>query len=142
MSIDEKKAVVRGYLEQVWNGKRPDLVPQFMAEEAVHHDAPGLDDRESIQNFITGMVAAFPDLKIRIVQEIADGDIVAVRQTITGTQKGEMLGIPATGKQFTIVGVYMFRVINGKIAELWGIADNMSMMQQLGVVPVPEAGHS
>jgi steroid delta-isomerase-like uncharacterized protein len=140
MSTEKNKAVVRGYIEQVWNGRRPDLLEQYMAADIVHHDAPGITDRESIQNFITTTQNSFPDFEIRIEAEIAEGDLVVLRQTISGTQQGEFMGLPASGKQFSMTGVYIFRVAGGKIAELWGLSNTLGMMQQLGAIPTPEYG--
>ena len=139
MSAEANKAVVREYIEQVWNEHRPDLVEKYMSEDFLHHDAPGITDRESAKNFIAAIMKAFPDYEISIEQEIAEGDLVVQRQIASGTQTGEFefFGLPATGKQVSINGVYIFRVAGGKIAELWGTSDSLSMMQQLGVIPMP-----
>jgi steroid delta-isomerase-like uncharacterized protein len=142
MSAEANKAVARGYIEQVWNEHRPDLVEKYMSEDFLHHDDPLVSDRASVKNFIATTLEAFPDLKISIEQEIAEGDLVVQRQTVNGTQTGalELLGLPATGKPVSFKSVYVFRVAGGKIAELWGVTDAMSMMQQLGVIPIPGAG--
>jgi steroid delta-isomerase-like uncharacterized protein len=140
MSTEQNKAVVRGYIEQVWNGRRPDLLDQYMAEDIVHHDSPGLTDRKSIQDFIATTQNSFPDFRIRIEAEIAEGDLVVLRQTMSGTQQGEFMGLPASGKQFSMIGVYIFRIAGGKIAELWGLSNSLGMMQQLGAIPTPEYG--
>lgn len=139
MSTEKNKAVVRGYIEQVWNGHRPDLVEQYLADDVMHHDAPGLTDRASIQNFIAATLNAVPDIRVSIEAEIAEGDLVVFRQTVSGTQQGEWMGLPASGKQFSATGVFIFRVAGGKIAELWGLSDTFSMMQQLGAIPTPES---
>ena len=140
MSTEQNKAVVRGYIEQVWNGRRPDLLDQYMVEDIVHHDSPGLTDRKSIQDFIATTQNSFPDFRIRIEAEIAEGDLVVLRQTMSGTQQGEFMGLPASGKQFSMIGVYIFRIAGGKIAELWGLSNSLGMMQQLGAIPTPEYG--
>jgi steroid delta-isomerase-like uncharacterized protein len=140
MSTEKNKAVVRGYIEQVWNGRRTDLIEQYMSEDVVHHDAPGLDDRDSIKNFIAMTLDSVPDVRIGIEAEIAEGDLVVLRQSVSGTPKGEFMGVPASGKQFSVPAVFVFRVAGGKIAELWGMADGLGMMQQLGAIPTPEFG--
>ena len=61
------------------------------------------------------------------------------RWTLRGTHQGELGDIPATGKQVTQSGMSIFRLDNARIVEVWVLADNMSLMQQLGVIPVPEA---
>jgi len=139
MSLEKNKAVVRGYVEQVWNGHRPDLLEQYMAKDVVHHDSPGLTDRESMRNFIVTTLNAVPDLSISTEVEIAEGDLVVQRQTVSGTQQGELMGLPASGKQFSMIAVWIFRVGGGKIVELWGVGDSLSMMQQLGAIPAPAA---
>ena len=82
---------------------------------------------------------AFPDIKISIDDEIAEGDKVVFNWTSRGTHQGELYGIPATGKQVTNTGMTIYRLENAKIAELWFIGDNLGMMQQLGVVPANAA---
>jgi steroid delta-isomerase-like uncharacterized protein len=139
MSAEANKAVARGFIEQVWNEHRPDLVEKYMSDDFLHHDAPGVTDRASVKNFISTTLKAFPDFKVSIEAEVAEGDLVVQRQIASGTQTGEFefFGLPATGKQVSINGVYIFRVAGGKIAELWGTSDSLSMMQQLGAIPMP-----
>jgi steroid delta-isomerase-like uncharacterized protein len=122
----------------VWNGHRPDLIEQYRAEDCVHHDAPGLTHRESIQNFFSTFQNSFPDFTVSIEAQIAEGELVVVRETFSGTQQGEWMGLPASGKQFSARGVYIFRVADGKIADLWGLADSLGIMQQLGAIPTSE----
>lgn len=64
VSAEANKAVVRGYIEQVWNEHRTDLVEEYMSDDFLHHDAPGITDRESLKNFITATMKAFPDFKV------------------------------------------------------------------------------
>jgi steroid delta-isomerase-like uncharacterized protein len=131
------KAVVRGYFEEVWNGRRIDLLEQFMAEDVVPHVGPGITNRDEVKAFITTSLQTFPNFHIAIEDEIAEGDRVVHRNTISGTMQGELLGMPATGKHAAYSGVWIFRVADGKIAEFWGLADVPSMMQQLGLAPAP-----
>jgi steroid delta-isomerase-like uncharacterized protein len=140
MSVEKTKAVVRGYIEQVWNARRPDLIEQYMAADAANNDAPGLTDREAIRNFIVEFQKSFPDIRVNIEAMIGEGDLVVIRETLSGTQEGDYMGMPASGKSFTTNGVFVFRVADGKIAEFWGLANGMSMMQQLGAIPAPDAG--
>jgi predicted ester cyclase len=66
---------------------------------------------------------------------VAEGDKVAVRFTVRGTHRGEFMGIAPTGKEVVVQGMDINRMANGKIVERWGIADSLSMLQQLGVIP-------
>ena len=79
--------------------------------------------------------AAFPDLRSTIDLLVAEGDVVTGHMTTEGTHNGDFMGIPATGKKVSFSEVHTVRIANGKAAEHWGIADAMTMMQQLGVIP-------
>jgi hypothetical protein len=74
---------------------------------------------------------ALPDLRVTIEEMMAEGDKVAVRRSYKGTHRGEMLGIPATGKQLRVGGISIFRLAQGRIAEHWEQLDRLALMQQL-----------
>ena len=76
---------------------------------------------------------AFPDLQITVEDLIAEGDKVVGRNSVTGTQQGEYMGLPPTGKSVTYNEIFIFRFAHGRIAETWGVVDVFSQMQQLGV---------
>jgi steroid delta-isomerase-like uncharacterized protein len=88
-----------------------------------------------VKQWLTTFAAAFPDGHQVIEDVIAEEDRVVARTTFNGTHKGDMQGIPATGKSVSIPSITIFRLDNGKIAEGWLVNDNLGMMQQLGVVP-------
>ena len=131
----ENKNVVRGYIDQVWNGRRLDLLEQFVAEDVIHPGAPGATDRDSMKKSAAMVLDAFPDWEMTIDDEIAEGDRVVCRYTYSGTLQGEFMGMPATGKHAVWSGIWIHRLAGGKIVELWGQNDNASMMQQLGLAP-------
>jgi predicted ester cyclase len=79
--------------------------------------------------------AAFPDLHFTIEDLIAEGDKIVYRYSATGTHKGDLSGIEATGKPVTITGMVISRVVNGNVQEDWEQTDMLGLMQQLGVVP-------
>lgn len=79
---------------------------------------------------------AFPDLRITVEDVIAKGDKVAARNPVTGTHRGEYMGLPPTGKAITYNEIFIFRFAGGRIAETWGVVDVLSQMRQLGVSPV------
>jgi len=93
-----------------------------------------------------GWREAFPDLKITVDKQVAEGDLVAVRWTARGTNTGTGNGIPATGRTVQTMGTTLFRVADGRIAEEWTCADSLGLMKQLGMLPqataVPAAGGS
>jgi steroid delta-isomerase-like uncharacterized protein len=86
-------------------------------------------------NFLSALFNAFPDFHHKLEDVVAEGNKVAVRFTITGTNRGEFQGIPPTGKQISIGGTDFLTLVDGKITEEWVSVDMMGWMQQLGVLP-------
>ncbi len=139
MSTATNKAIVRRYFEEVLNEQRHDLAEEFLADNIELHGsglAPGLD---VVKQWFTMFAAAFPDGYTTIEDMVAEQDRVAARTTFNGTHHAELQGIPATGKTVNMPGIAIFRLDNGKITEGWLVNDNLSMMQQLGVIPGPQA---
>ena len=135
MSADTNKEIVRRLGVEPWEGNLG-VIDELVAPNYVGHD-PAMDQQgpEGVKEFITGYIAAFPDAKITIEDQLAAGDLVATRWTARGTQTGELMGIPPTGKQVTVTGIAISRVKNGKVVEEWSNWDTLGMLQQLGVVP-------
>jgi len=139
LSIATNKAIVRRYVEQVLNEKRHDLLEEFLTENIELHGsgiAPGL---ELVKQWFATFATAFPDGYTTIEDMVAEDDRVVARTIFNGTHKAEMQGIPATGKVVNISNITIFRLDNGKIAEGWLVNDNLGMMQQLGIMPGPQA---
>src|SRR5581483_2693416 len=115
---------------------------ELLADDFVEHEqTPGLEPtKEGVLQFFRMYRAAFPDLCFDPEDFIATGDKVAVRVRATGTNTGDFMGMPATGKSMDIelVDIVCFGE-DGLGHEHWGVADVMTMMQQLGVVPTPES---
>ena len=78
---------------------------------------------------------AFPDLHVTVDEMLSDGDKVVIRSTMKGTHKGTFMNIPATGKPISVEGIDIVRISYGRAVEHWGVTDNLTMMQQLGLVP-------
>jgi ketosteroid isomerase-like protein len=95
---------------------------------------PGI---EAMNNVITTCRAAFHGLHVTIDDIMADADTVTARFTARGIHQGDFMGLPPTGKAITMTGIEIFRIKEGKIAELWGEANLMGLMQQLGILPTP-----
>jgi steroid delta-isomerase-like uncharacterized protein len=81
------------------------------------------------------LIRAYPDLHITVEDLIEEGDKVVSRNTVTGTHKGEYMGIPPTGKSITYNEIFIGRFVNGRIAETWGVVDVLSQLRQLGAIP-------
>jgi steroid delta-isomerase-like uncharacterized protein len=140
MSTEANKGIVRRYMQQVWNEGRRDLLEEFFGENPVHHGIPGAPGLEGLKAGYDDSLNAFPDIQLTIDDEIAEDDRVAIRWTLKATHQGDLMGIPATGKEVTQSGTTIYRLADAKIVELWFLADNVSLMQQLGVMPAPGQG--
>ena len=103
----------------------------------VNHDPATGESKgpQGTRELIEGYRTAFPDIKITVEEQIAEGDLVATRWTAKGTHKGELMGIAPTGKESTVTGVTIDKIKDGKIVESWNNWDTLGMMQQLGVIP-------
>ncbi|MDD1679177.1 MAG: ester cyclase [Methanomicrobiales archaeon] len=108
------------------------LHPEFSLHTPLPTPGPGI---EAMNNVITTCRAAFHGLNVTIDDLMADGDKVTARFTARGTHNGEFMGLPPSGKAITMTGIEIFRTKEGKIAELWGEANFMGLMQQLGILP-------
>ena len=136
---EENKALDRRIYEEVWGAYELDNVERYYAADYVDHTAlPGLPPgREGVKATVNMFAGALSDLKLVIEDQIAEGDRVVTRWTTTATHSGELMGIPATGKQIKITGIGISRFAGGKVVESWTEYDSIGMMQQLGVVPPP-----
>ena len=94
--------------------------------------APGL---AGLQDVLRSMRTAFPDLHFAVEEQITEGDKVATRFEWTGTQRGEFIGIPATGRSVRVWGVVIDRLVDGRIKDTRIIMDMLGLMMQLGVFP-------
>jgi steroid delta-isomerase-like uncharacterized protein len=143
MSTEENKTIVRRF-EELFNEKQVDRADEFVAPDYIDHgalpgQAPGLDGAKQKWAMY---IAAIPDLRVPIEDMVAEGDKVVVRWTAEGTQRGELLGIPPAGKRLRFSGISIYRLAEGKVAEVWEQFDRLGLMQQLGVVPPPRHGGS
>ena len=140
MSTEANKAIARRFLEEVFGQGKLAVADEIVAPDHVDHGPgalPGVPHGpEGSKMLVTGYRNAFPDIHFTIDEQIAEGDKVVTRWTGHATHKGELAGIPATGKSATVTGMGVDRIVNGKIVESWGIFDQFGMMQQLGVIPV------
>jgi steroid delta-isomerase-like uncharacterized protein len=137
MLAEENKALVRQFVDEFWSRGNLAAADELMAADAVVHE-PVAGGPAGLKAFAREFRLAFPDWHSTVEELIAEGDRVAERWTGRGTHKGELQGIPPTGKQVTVPGVVFYRIEGGKIVEFRGQFDTMSLMQQLGVVPGPD----
>ena len=138
MSAESNKALSRRLMEEAFNAGNLDVVDELVATGFVNHDPATPESAvgpDAAKANISGYRAAFPDLRIKVEDQIADGDRVVTRWSAKGTHQGELLGIPPTGKQSTVTGITIDLFVDGRIAESWSNWDTLGMLQQLGVVP-------
>jgi steroid delta-isomerase-like uncharacterized protein len=136
---EENKAKTQMFYDEVANKGNVAVADQLLAEDFLDHQPfPGMKPgREGTKQFFSMMRAAFPDLKFDVKFMMAEGDKVAAFLAMSGTQKGEFMGMPASGKHFVVNTVDIVRIVDGKAVEHWGVTDGMSMMEQLGFMAPP-----
>ena len=134
---EENKALARDSWERIVNQRDLDAIEETYAPDFVWHE-PDQDIRgyEQGRQFASTFFDAFPDINITVEDAIAEGDQVATRYTIRGTHRGETEEFgPPTERQMELEGITIHRIEGGKIVEEWERYDNLSVMQQLGLVP-------
>jgi steroid delta-isomerase-like uncharacterized protein len=140
MSTEQNKALVRHMVEEVFNRGNMDQLDELLAPDFVEHEElpPGIPPGREAPKALFGMLhSAFPDFQATIEDIVAEGDKVVIRMTWTGTQKGEFMGVPPTGKRISWAVIDIVRMVEGKGVEHWGLMDQMSLMHQLGAMPAP-----
>lgn len=138
MTLDIQRAAERFPLE-VLNEGNFELVDQLFAPDFVDHSpqAGVAPTREGIKQSMVALKTAFPDIRYTIDETIVCGDQVVSRLSATGTMKGDLLGIPATGRQASWSEIHISRGVDGRLTEHWGLVDRLGMLVQLGVVSAP-----
>lgn len=136
MSIEENKIIVRRFFELGPSSGDMDAANALLAPNfALHTPLPSVPGVKGIDDVVTACRAAFEHLNVTVEDVVAEGDKVAARFIARGIHKGEFMGLPPTEKPITMTGIEIFRIENGKIAELWGEANILGLMQQLGIFP-------
>jgi steroid delta-isomerase-like uncharacterized protein len=138
MSTDQNKTIARRIVEEGWTKHNPMIFEQLISNDAPLHDPQNPTSAKGPQgakSTLATYLKAFPDVKISIEREIADGDYVVQHLLLTGTNTGELNGVPATGKKANVSGVMTSKIKDGKVVEAWSLFDSLTLMQQLGLVP-------
>ena len=139
MSAEENKALVRRFVEEFWNEGNMSAADELMAVDAAIHMPTGeVVKIDGLKSFAGTFRGSFPDWHSTVEELIAEGDRVAELWTGRGTHRGELQGIPPTGKRVEVPGSVFYRIVDGKIVEFRGQLDMMGLVQQLGVIPAPQ----
>jgi steroid delta-isomerase-like uncharacterized protein len=140
MSTEANKALVRRFYDEVTNGRNVAALDELLAPNFEGFTVEGADhgqNREEFKQMITMLLNAFPDHQQTMHDWIVEDDKVVTRWTAQGTHQGEYGGIAPTGKQVKITGMDIFRVVDGKIVEVWAEVNMLDLMEQL----TPHAQH-
>jgi len=132
---EANKALARRVIEELFTKHNVALIDEFFPDCVYRAPTVGELRGEAYRQFLTQVLAAFPDGRWTVEDQIAEGDKVATRWSFTGIHSGILMGIAPTGKQVRTSGVMIDRIVGGKIAEEWEEYDALGMMQQLGAVP-------
>ncbi len=139
MVAEENKALVRRFVEEFWNEGNMSAADELMAIDAEIHMPTGeMVNLDGLKRFASTFRRSFPDWHSTFEELVAEGDRVAERWTGRGTHRGELQGIPPTGKRVEVPGSVFYRIVDGKIVEFRGQLDMMSLMQQLGAIRSPQ----
>ena len=136
-SAEKKRAVARRVFEEIFNQGKFEVADEIYAKDFVNHGVTREIGLNEDQAAARGWRSAFPDLKMKVDKALVDGDYVTVLWSGEGTNTGEGNGLPATGKKLKGRGITIWRISGGTIREEWSEFDQMRIMQQLGLMPVP-----
>ena len=128
MSLSTNKALVKSFVEDVFNKHDISATEKYFAKENPHAG------REGLKQFLSEFFIAFPDIHANIEHIVAENDLVVVFLNFTGTHKGEYQGRPSTNKQVTTRSADLYRIENEKIVEHWDVVDQLNLLQQTGAI--------
>jgi predicted ester cyclase len=136
--LASNKALVRRLYEEGFNAGNLDIVTQLVSPDIVTHNPLILDaptGRDAIRGGIAMLRRSFPDLRVEVLDLIAEGDRVAAFLLLSGTNTGDYRRGGATNRQGSMRAFFIWRVADGRLVECWGVADRFALLQQLGIIP-------
>jgi steroid delta-isomerase-like uncharacterized protein len=139
---EQNKAIAKRAFEELLSQGRFELAERLYAKDFVNHGIHRDISLEEDQAALKGWHQAFPDIAITPEKLIAEGDLVTIYWIAKGTNSGAGNGLPATGKKAELPGITIWRIVDGKIKEEWSAFDQLSMMQQLGLLPTNKESDS
>jgi steroid delta-isomerase-like uncharacterized protein len=136
-TINQNKSTVTSFIDALFTKGDLDAVDEYLAENYVDHNPPlgRPGTREGMRQAGAMIRAAFPDWHSDMDFLVGEDDLVVERFTASGTQQGEIFGVPASGRTVSLPGINIWRVRDGRITERWGQLDDLGLMRQLGLVP-------
>ena len=140
MSIERARELSRLYFEEALNRGNLAVVDQILAPDFKLFvppslgEGPQLEGPDRFRGLVVGLRTAFPDVSFTVHETTANDDTVMVSWTMTGTQRGDWQGIPATGRRVSLTGVDVFMVVDGRIVEEQIHGDYLGFLRQLGAI--------
>jgi steroid delta-isomerase-like uncharacterized protein len=134
-SPERNKAIVRGYLNDIVNDGNLAAFDRYFSADVVFNNATAF--RQQLAGMIQTSRSAFPDRRVTIEDQIAEGDWVMTRVTFHGTHQGEFRGVAATGKQVNYFGIAVDRIADGKVVEMWHLTDMSGLLREIGATLPP-----
>ena len=132
----ESRALTLRILQEVWNAKNPSLIDELYSDACVIHTLDGeVRGVEGSRRLYQTYIAAFPDVRFEIQQIVAEGDMASAQLVFTGTHKGPLGDIPASGNAVRVANTCFFRFAGGKLVEQRGVWDSLSLMRQITADP-------
>jgi len=137
MSTESNKTVVRRYYDEVLNASELALIDELAVDAYIENDPfPGQGNgRSDLKARVAALLEAFSPCTFTIEDVVAESDRVVVRWSSSGTHSGSFMGMPPTNRSYTISGIDIHRLTDGRMAEHWHVVDQLSQLQQLGVLP-------
>jgi steroid delta-isomerase-like uncharacterized protein len=138
-ATEQNKKIVTEFIDALFTEGDLGAVDEYLGGEFVNHDPPAgvTADREGMRAAGAMFRAAFPDWHSEMDILVGEGDLVVERFTASGTQQGEIFGVPPSGKVVTMPGINIWRIRDERITERWGRLDELGLLRQLGLVNLP-----
>jgi steroid delta-isomerase-like uncharacterized protein len=135
---EANKTIFRRYFEEVLNAGNLNLIDALIAFNYVSHYPTGYDfgdGPDDVKQIVTTVRTGFPNVHFTVEDVLAESDRVVGRWTFRGTHQGDFMGIPASGNTVSVMGIAIYRIVDGQIAEAWVAWDALGLMQQIGAGP-------
>lgn len=135
--ITRNKQLIETFIQELFSKGNLDAVDRYLEPSFVNHDPPfpgGPDGLDGMRQAGAMFREALPDWHSDVDQLVAEGDIVVERFTASGTHRGELMGVPPTGKTIVLRGINVFRIAGDRIVERWGRLDEVGLLRQLGLI--------
>jgi len=145
LSAEQNKAIIRRFIEELWNSRRLDIADEIFAVDCTTHQlrsgseaVASARDPETLKRHVAEWLDSFPDLSFSVEQMIAEADQVVSQIVMRGTHTGAWLGVAPTGKQVSLRMITIHRIAGGKIVEDWVLVESLGFFQQLGLLPTTQ----